>query len=1042
MKIKSLAIAVALAIGASNAVIAQETSSTIRGNIVSPAGQEVSNARVEIVHVPSGTRSVATSNSSGAFSSSGLRVGGPYIITITSNEGTRTYRDIFLQLGEPLRLNTQLEASNVERIQVTGSSIIGGNNTGSSSYFSSQDIEDSPTFNRDLKEIARMNPYANLLSGPNSEMSIGGANPKHNSISIDGVGVNDDFGLNNNGYPTHASPISIDAVDQVFVDVAPFDASQGGFSGGSMNAVTKSGTNEFHGSLTYEKMSDNWAGTPTHPDTGDSVPLEFKRDTYSLTLGGPLIKDKLFFFGAYEESKEPEQVEVGPAGANAANDSTVTLEEYNQIQEIGQRVYGIDIGDWNSAPDTKNKNMLLKLDWNVTDLQRLSFTYNKTEGNSVRSRTTSGGGSLNLDTRWYDYIQDMDVYRVSWFSDWSMNLSSEIYANYKEVESISGLITKDFGAVDVRGESGALNFGPDRNRHANHLSNKDLKLGAKFTYLAGDHSIKFGAEYNKLDIFNIFVRNSLGTWSFDSIEDFENREASQFTYENAYTNNPNDAAADFSLTMLNAYVQDNWYITDDLELGLGLRYERYSVSDEPTLNPNFERRYGFTNQENLDGLDIFLPRVDLRWHATNDVLVRAGFGRFSGGKPNVFISNSFSNDGYSLVQPDLDSLDNSEYLENVDLTSIPGAVLDSMAPGDGTTNAIDPNYKMPSDWVARLAVDYRFDIPGVGDDFNWTTEVMRKWMKNNNAWVDISRCVAGETAAGVNIYEPCDPTALSTHYDLMLTNEDQDGKAFIWTTSLDKSWDNGISLYASYTNQNVKEGNPGTSSTATSNYQYNIVRDRNEPLIGTADYQIKHSFKASLGYTTEFKSGYATKFNLFFQRRSGSAYSYVMGLYNDYDFGDQPYFAGGSSYLPYIPTGASDPNISPEGLSYEQIMEYVSAAGLEGYAGGFAPKGTGTSPWVNTLDFQFQQEIPGLVEGHKGIFYVTINNLLNMIDRSQGQVLRQNYTNKALVDFGGLDSEGRYIYEEPFSGFDNANWDTFETEESTWRMKIGVKYRF
>lgn len=1058
MKIKHLAIAITLAIGANNLAVAQETSSAIRGNVVTAAGQVAENARVDILHVPSGTRSVATTNSSGAFSSSGLRVGGPYVITITSAEGAKTYNDVFLSLGEAFRLTAQLEASQVERIAVTGAAIAGTSNNGSSSYFSADDITNSPTFNRDLKEVARMNPYVNLLPGADAPLSIGGSNPRYNSISIDGVGVNDDFGLNTNGYPTQRSPISLDAVEQVSVDVAPFDASEGGFSGGRINAVTKSGTNEFHGSFSYEKMSDSWAGTPKHPVTGD-VPLDFERDTYSFALGGPIVKDQLFFFLNYEKSKEPTQVEYGPAGSGAANDSRVTSEQYDQIKEIAQRVYGVDAGEWNSASDTENENLLLKLDWNINNDHRASFTYNLTEGNNLRNQST-GNSTLQLDTNWYDYTQNMELYRFSLFSDWTVDLSSEIYFNYKDVESISALKTREFGDINVRTGTGTLNFGPDSNRHANELQNSDMKIGAKFTYLFGDHQLKFGGEYNKLDVFNIFVRNSLGTWTFDSIADFENRVASGFSYENAFTNVASDAAADFSLGMTNLYVQDNWYLNDSMELGLGLRYERYNVSDKPALNPNYVERYGFSNQENLDGLDILLPRVDFKWTATDDVTVRAGVGRFSGGKPNVWVSNSFSNDGYSLVQPKYDEIYNvhpdftrtfnpngsinRSTIRNADLKNIPAPILAAMYPGDGDTNSIDPNYKMPSDWIARLAVDYRFDIPGVGEDFYWNTEVMRKWMTDNSQWVDISRCVSGQTAAGVNTYEPCDADAPTGHYDLLLTNEDVDGKAWIWTTSLAKNWDSGLSVYTSYTNQDIEEGNPGTSSTATSNYRFNIVRDRNEALVGTADYEVEHSFKLTVGYSTEFFSGYASKFNLFFQRRSGTSFSWVMGMFNDYGFGDQTSsFASASSYLPYIPTGANDPNLSPEStISYDDLMANFAAVGLDQYAGGFAPKGTGKSPWVSALDFQFQQEVPGFADGHKGVIYFTVNNLLNLIDSSKGKVLRQEFTNSSIVDFAGLDSQGRYIYEPVFGGVDTNNWSIFDSEESTWRVKVGVSYKF
>ncbi|MED5525011.1 MAG: TonB-dependent receptor [Pseudomonadota bacterium] len=1040
-----LALALSLALGASSVAYADDTSSSIRGTITGPQGQPAANTKVILMHQPTGTVTEVMTKADGSYSATGLRVGGPYLVVVDSDTFQDVQQDgIFLQLGQTLRLNEQLKAEgdDTEKLTVYGQKIT--SNKGTSSVFGEDDIEGAPTFNRDLKEVARNNPYANMLPGDQAPMSFAGTNPRYNSITVDGVAINDDFGLNNNGYPTQRSPISIDAIEQIAVEVAPFDASEGGFTGGHINAVTKSGTNEFHGSLGYEYMSDSLAGTPENPDTGKDVPLDFERKTYSLTLGGPIIKDKLFFFGAFEKSTEPAQIEWGPGGSGAANEAKISTEDLAQVTQIAKDVYGIDTGGWNSAPDTENKNWLIKLDWNVNADHRLAFTYNKTEGNVI-SNQTSKASSLILDTGWYNYEQDMDVYKLQWYSDWTPDFSSEIYASYKKVDSVSGVKTKAYGDITVKTASGDVNFGPNKYRHANALDNKTYKLGAKFNYALGDHQLKFGGEYEKLDVFNMFVPNSLGTYTFNSLADFENQVASRFDYGNAYTNNPADAAANFTIGMGNAYVQDTWYLSDEWELGLGMRYERYFVSDKPTFNQNFYNRYGYSNQENLDGLDIWLPRVSLTWYANDNLTVNGGVGRFTGGRPNVWISNSFSNDGVTNVSYDKGALNSDQYLKNVTLTSIPQAVLDSMKQGDGNTNTVDPNYKMPSDWVARIGTDYRFDIPSVGNDFNWHFEVMRKWMTDNTTWKDISRCVSGQTTTGVNIYEPCFADAPQDHYDVQLTNENKDGKAWVISTSLQKDWDSGVSLYASYTHQNIDEGNPGTSSQATSNYAYNIVRDRNQEMIGTADYEVEHSFKVTLGYTHEFFKGYASKFNLFFQRRSGTHYSYTwdMNKYYSQDFGDQYEFDNDSSYLMYIPTGPNDPNLSPESkLSYEQIMAAVNAVGLGGDAGGFTSKGSGTSPWVTTLDFQFQQELPGFAKGQKGLFYFTIQNLANLLDKDWGQVKTMQYTDVPVLSFAGLDAQGRYKYDTTKYDQVTGNWDTFEAEESTWRIKAGIKYTF
>ncbi|MDP5187438.1 MAG: TonB-dependent receptor, partial [Alishewanella sp.] len=371
MKIKHLALAVTLALGVSNLAYA-DTSSAIRGNIVSPTGQIASNARVEILHVPSGTRSVAVSNDSGAFSSSGLRVGGPYTVTITSNEGTKTYENIFISLGETFRLNAQLESSQVERIAVTGSALSTGNNTGSSSYFGAADIANAPSFDRDIKDIVRNNPLA-VLSSKDGELSVAGTNPRFNSISVDGIAQNDDFGLNANGYPTTRSPISLDAIDQVTIDVSPFNAKDSGFQGAKINAVTKSGGNEMFGSLFYETQNDRLAGTPKN--LGRDVPLAFDETTYGATLGGAIVQDKLFFFASYEFYEADTPIEWGPAGSGAPNQTDATNAQYLQVQQIARDVYGVDAGAWDISPVTDDEKFLLKLDWNINNDHRAAFTY-------------------------------------------------------------------------------------------------------------------------------------------------------------------------------------------------------------------------------------------------------------------------------------------------------------------------------------------------------------------------------------------------------------------------------------------------------------------------------------------------------------------------------------------------------------------------------------------------------------------------------------------------------------------------------------------
>ncbi|MBV2129665.1 TonB-dependent receptor [Arsukibacterium indicum] len=1036
MKIKHLALAVTLAMGVSTMAYA-DTSSAIRGNVVTPSGQVATNARVEILHVPSGTRSVAVSNESGAFSSSGLRVGGPYTVTITSAEGAKTYENIFISLGESFRLNAQLEATQVERISVTGSTITTGNNTGSSSYFNADDIANAPSFTRDIKDIVRNNPLA-VLSSKDGELSVAGTNPRFNSISVDGIAQNDDFGLNANGYPTTRSPISLEAIDQVTIDVSPFNAKDSGFQGAKINAVTKSGANELFGSVFYETQNDKLAGTPQNGM--NEIPLDFDETTYGATLGGAFIKDKLFFFASYEYFEAETFAEWGPAGSGAPNQTQATNEQYLAVQEIARTVYGVDAGVWDASPVTDDEKLLLKLDWNINYDHRAALTYQYTKGNRT-SNASNFAGELRFSSHWYDRVEELNNYAFKLYSDWTPDFSTQFSLTYIDNPTIQASYG-DFGDVTIFTPTGNIALGSDLSRHSNELKKESLIMAFDADYLVGDHSINFGYQYKSLDIYNLFLQRTKGEYQFNSIEDFANQQASFLRYQNATSLNPVDAAAAFTRDEHAVYIHDEWNISPELVLDIGLRYEMLASSDTPTYNPQAEERTGFSNTENLDGTGILLPRFGFTWDAADDLVVRGGVGRFSGGQPTVWVSNSYSNPGVGIGEVTLRS---GPDLANIRIDQIPQNVLDTVANSTrfASTNFTDPNFKLPSDWRFQLAADYRFDLPYVGDNILWTTEFMYKKGENTAFWKDASLIgdEDGTTADGGRIiYDDEDGST----YDLMLTNADKDGESKIFSTVLFKKWDNGITLTTSYTNQDITDSHTSTSSTATSNYGFNTTINRNEAIVGRSTFETEHRFVVNFGYETELFAGYKTNVNMFFERRSGKPITYYADGNRVGDLGD-PYglLSPGiftDSFLPYIPT-QGDTNVrfaSPEAEA--TFFNTINALGLSQYAGGYLPKGVNTTPWVTTLDLSIRQEIPGFMEGHKGLVYVTVDNFLNLLDSSKGKVYGSDFGTVELVEFTIDPATRQYVYGNPSTN--TRNWDTFYTQDSTWRLKVGVSYRF
>ena len=1028
----------------STTTFAQEITGGIRGNVTDDAGNAVSGATVTITHEPTGRSRTTSTDSDGNFSVSGLRVGGPYTVRFDSSEHrSRSYDNVQVALAERTALNTQLSGDAMEEVVVFGEAVEQTDASGLASTFNLEFIEGSVAFNRDLKDIIKRNPFANVLPGSESPLSIAGINPAYNNLTVDGVGQNDDFGLNDNGYPTQRSPISLEAVEALAVDISPFSPRYGGFSGGQINVVTKSGTNDFHGSLFFENIDSSRSGTPRDPETGQEVDLDFEEEAWGGVISGPIIRDKLFFLASYEWYETPLAIEWGPAGSNAPNQAQITQADLDAVIAAAESVYGVNPGDWNVSPVEEDEKILLKLDWNISDLHRAALTYQRTEGNQTQN-TTSSPFELRLSSHWYNRAELMESYAVHFWSDWSDRFSTEIKLVDKSNKTTQAASDLTFGDVLIETASGDVALGPDQFRHANRLNNSTFQLVAHGNLFLGDHTLGFGVDYNDIDIFNLFANASLGVWEFSSIADFAARSASDFDYRNAASNNSNDVAASFGLATTALYLEDTWQLSDTLSLSVGARYERISASGAPAANSNFQNRYGFSNTENLDGADNFLPRLGFNWYATDTLRLKGGIGKYGGGRPNVWLSNSWSNDGVTFVQfnNQVAGLDPAVFLENVDITSIPQEVQNNLPAGDGPTNSIQPGFKVPTEWRYNIGAEYTF-----GND--WVTNLDIIFRDEDEAlhWVDLARVDSGATTApGLRpIYVPNDPN-FTDRTDFMLVNA-PGGQSTVMSISLSKSFDNGFSFYTSYANQDTEEGNPGTSSRAVSNYQFNGAFDRQVPTIGPASYEVEHRFTVDLRYAATWFSDYQTRFNLFFERRSGVPFSWTMGMFRDGDLGDPSETNSSSYYLPYIPSGPTDPNVVYSGTTYDEFWAQVEAAGLAGYAGGYVPKNVARTPWVSRMDLRVEQEIPGFSSEHRGVLYLEVLNLLDFLGFN-GDVLDNQFrtSQRTLVDFGGLDpATNAYIYTEPFRGYNTGrfqNWDNFRAEESQWRMKLGLRYRF
>ncbi|MDX2222788.1 MAG: TonB-dependent receptor [Rhodospirillaceae bacterium] len=1034
--------------------MAQETAGQLNGFITNADGAPLGNAQVRIVHTPTGAVQNVTTNAEGRFIGRGLRLGGPYEVTVTAPGGSaeQVKENVFLTLGQPYVLDYRIGGSGpIEELVVVAARRLTEQAAGPTREFDSDRISSAPTLSRDLKDVIRGDSKVFIDRSNSDAIQIAGTSNRFNLLTIDGVRQNDDFGLNNGGYPSLRPPLSVDFIEQLSVNSAPYGVTYSGFQGGNINVVTKSGTNDWSGSAYYYYTDDSLIGdkSKSTPVTG----LSFKDKYYGGTLGGPIIEDKLFFFAGYERFTTSTPVTRGPTGGGFTNEARgVTQADYNQIKSIAQSVYGYDILDLPTGLPEKDEKIFGKLNWNISDFHRAVVSYNRSSGSvgitnspAVISGATSIG-TLSAGSNWYQNKFSVDAVSAQVFSDWTDEFKTEFKVGYKlQKASPTPLGAIPFSEMQIQTPGGGLLVvGPDEFRHFNVLDNKLWQLKAKGDYLLGDHTITAGYEREMLDIFNAFLPTSYGQYFFASIADFQARRASIFRYTNAVTNVQADGAANLDSDIDSFYIQDAWNVLPDLTLTAGLRYETYSSTARPRLNTNFQTRYGFANTFTYDGRDLWLPRFSFNYTPFDTTVIRGGVGLFGGGNPNVWLANSFSNDGVGVSNTTINRSSAaalvSAVLDNVVGNAIPAAAQAQLRSGDGSVNAIDPNFKIPSVWKYSVGFDQQLDLGQFGRDWLVTGDLIYSNTKNGVLWVENRVIQSGTLPDGRPRYIRR-PGVPASGNDLILTNT-KGGETWVASLNIANTWDTSVGTFdfeIGYTFTDSKDVNPATSSTAQSNWDNLATSDINNPTIATSNYELKRNIVTAAKWTKAFWGEYETSVSLFGQNRSGRGYSYTFAGASPV-FGD-PRQSSRQRQLFYVPRDANDV-ILAGGLTFAQLDAYIVANGLDKYRGQIVPRNAFTSPSVTQVDFRFEQEIPGIFEDNKGVFVFDIRNLTNLIDSGWGQerVPRFPYV-VPVVQATGIDAAtGKYIYSGAIQNRDSF-FDVL-ARQSVWQIQFGVRYEF
>jgi hypothetical protein len=1029
--------AAAVAVVAPSTAYAQETTSTIRGEVTSPEGP-VAGAEVTITHVPSGTQSTLTTDESGGFSASGLRVGGPFTVSVTASglEG-REITGIFLEAGQPFRLPIALTTEQTAAIVVTGVRGARQTSNGPITALNRQDIEGVASINRDIRDLARRDPFANIDLTNSRTIEIAGTNGRLNRFSVDGVQFSDDFGLNNGGLPTSRGPVPYDAIEQFAVRVAPFDISEGDFQGGAINVVLRSGTNQFHGSAFYTFSDDSLTGSRTR---GQDVNLDFRSEQYGALLAGPIIPGRLFFMVAYERTDESDPFDdgVGPGFANQV--PGVTLDQVNQISQIAQSTYQYDtLGLIQNAVEQDEK-YIAKLDLNINDNHRASLTYIRNVGTQQFQQNTfiTPAFALGLQSNGYELAEEVNSGVFQLNSTWADAFSTELRVSFRDYNRdqtpFGGRNFAQMGVCLDPTSAGSLTsctgtrifFGPDVSRQSNDLNTQNLSVDFTARYTMGDHTIKAIFGYTNVDVFNLFLQNSLGNYYFDSIADFQARRANRLSLGGAVPSlNVNDAAAQFETENYTIGIQDDWDVSDTLQVTAGIRYDRYVNPQQPPLNLNFMQRYGFANTATFDGRDVWQPRVGFNWNPMEHLIIRGGVGIFAGGTPDVFVSNSFSNTGQLTNQIVIDrntsaagctpipsglTAAQQQAFCNAALNNVNGRTFDQQITNFLATNtaslalapvnAIDPDLDVARQLRATLSVNYEADLGPLGDGWLVGVDLLYGNVIDAYQWTDLRSVQIGTLPDGRPRYGPLGGVA-SQNQDLLMTNESR-GRSYIGVFRVSHDWENGLGIDFSYTRSDVTDTNAITSATAGSLYSNNAFADPNRAAYGRSIYSIRDQFKLRLDYNHAFFGDYRTRFSLFGEHRSGRPYSITMFDNSGGRLGVFGTVGNAARNLLYVPT-AGDSRVSFDTVASETAFNnLVGQLGIDRYRGQIIGKNTQNSPGVWRLDLHVSQDLPApfvnraLPRARFQVF-ADVENLLNMIDSDWGSLRQVSFPQTAAI---------------------------------------------
>ena len=1022
-------------------VMAQITTSSMAGKVTfdTANGEEVIGATVVAVHEPSGTRYTAVTNTSGRFSIQGMRTGGPYEVTVSYiGFQPKTIKGVVLQLGETYNLAVWItEDTNVlAEVVISGKATkLTVENTGAATNITSSQITSLPTVSRSITDITRLSPY-----GGNG-MSFAGADGRTANFTVDGANFNNNFGLSSN-LPGGGNPISIDALEELQVVISPYDVRQTNFIGGGVNAITKSGTNTFKGTAYIYHQNENLRGDAVEREAINGARAMDMKTTYGFTLGGPIIKDKLFFFVNGEMIKTPTVANrwQGSDEDNPADPenyiSRTTKADLQTVKDYVASKYGYDTGSYTSFPaDEDNYKILARIDWNINDKHHLAFRYNYTKNLvwNAPNKSSMDGGTRMSDARFSKasmsyansmYSQDNIVHSFSLDlnSRLTENLSNQFLATYSKLDDERGTDSSIFPFVDIlKDGNNYISLGYELFTWNNAVHNTIWNVKDDITYYMGAHKFTAGVSYEYQMADNMYMRNGTGYYRYKSLEDFLAGGTPEIVNITYGYNGESDPAARVQFNKLGIYLQDDWNILDNLKVTYGLRLDGLFFNNKDLMTNNAIYAYDYNGRHIDTGTwpssrFTVSPRVGFNWDVFGNkaLKVRGGTGLFSGRLPLVFFTNMPTNSGMvqynakfnatggsGAVKTDMTLFNGDMKTGNAlrDYVIQQGLAPASITPEEGTHSgavvAVNPDFKMPQVWKTSLAVDYQVPV-----SFPFTATVEAIFNKTINAvcisdWSikevgGFARLNGADNRALYQDFKYTDATTGKTLPNAFVLDNTSKGYGWSFNATLNAQPLEWLSLMAAYTHTVSKEltGMPGSDASSAFTY-IPCVQGPNYVTLHNSQYVTPDRFVANA--ILHDKSG--NHYSLIYETwRGGNNTSYLMTTDMNGD---------GYQYdAVYVPTDAQagyyDENKQLHGGTefrfaskddMDRFMAFVHNNDyLKDRQGDYAEAYSHYSPWVHRIDLGYKHDFKLDLGKTKHTLQLSldIKNVLNLFNSNWG----------------------------------------------------------